>query len=322
MRFLLIGSGQIGSRHLQSIVQIDGANTFDVLDICKESIENTKKIINDKSLIDKINFYTNWSKIYKNYYDLVFLTSQANVRYELLNKLVDSCNIKNIIFEKVLFQNVNNYKDAIDILNSNKIKGWVNCPRRMYLFYKDIKKNLNKNHTINVTMSGGTDINIASNVIHLVDLVNFFTNEMLTEVVSNELNKEIISNQRKGNIEFTGKLICKFSNGSRLEIISDSKKKIDQNIIINTQENKYLINETLAKIKKIDYDGNNTVSKVHIPFQSELSKIMAENLELNNNPGIVDFETSARLHLPIIRKLLEFYNIVSENKTNHILPIT
>tara|TARA_Y100001935_G_C17288834_1_gene502035 strand:- start:15 stop:926 length:912 start_codon:yes stop_codon:yes gene_type:complete len=303
-------------------VQIDGANTFDVLDICKESIENTKKIINDKSLIDKINFYTNWSKIYKNYYDLVFLTSQANVRYELLNKLVDSCNIKNIIFEKVLFQNVNNYKDAIDILNSNKIKGWVNCPRRMYLFYKDIKKNLNKNHTINVTMSGGTDINIASNVIHLVDLVNFFTNEMLTEVVSNELNKEIISNQRKGNIEFTGKLICKFSNGSRLEIISDSKKKIDQNIIINTQENKYLINETLAKIKKIDYDGNNTVSKVHIPFQSELSKIMAENLELNNNPGIVDFETSARLHLPIIRKLLEFYNIVSENKTNHILPIT
>ena len=32
-----------------------------------------------KLLIDKINFYTSWSKINNNYYDLVFLTSQLFV---------------------------------------------------------------------------------------------------------------------------------------------------------------------------------------------------------------------------------------------------
>ena len=65
-------------------------------------------------------------------------TSKNRLLY--LKKLINLKIIKNLIIEKVAFQNLKDFKEAEEILDSKKILTYVNCPRRSYKIYRNIKK--------------------------------------------------------------------------------------------------------------------------------------------------------------------------------------
>ena len=94
--------------------------------------------------------------------------------------------VKQIIIEKLAFQNIRMFEKAILLFKKKKIKCWINCPRREQKIYKLIKKENKNNKKLSIEVVGKR-WNLASNSIHFFDLF-YFLNDALT---FSDINKTI-----------------------------------------------------------------------------------------------------------------------------------
>ena len=60
-----------------------------------------------------------------------------------------------LILEKVAFQSVRDYEAIIELLADKKIRAWINCSRRMYQFYNEMRGYFNPGEQIFFNLFGG-----------------------------------------------------------------------------------------------------------------------------------------------------------------------
>ena len=75
---------------------------------------------------------------------MVIVSSGAKVREKLVTQLLEVFKVSNLVLEKILFQDLESYSKVKTLLKKTKTQTWVNHPRRMFPFYKQIKKELFK----------------------------------------------------------------------------------------------------------------------------------------------------------------------------------
>ena len=139
----LVGAGQLGSRHLQALANVTFPCNFSVIDPHENSLKVAKERYHEvNNQKHQIQFLSNLSEVKDNNIDLAIVATNANVRYEIVSNLVHNFNLKNIILEKVVFQSIPQFEKAMDLFKKNKIKAWVNCPRRMFPFYQKLHEML------------------------------------------------------------------------------------------------------------------------------------------------------------------------------------
>ena len=129
---MVIGCGGIGSRHLQALGKIDIPIRLWAIDPNENSLLNAKELFYKNDInqnIKSVEFLKKFPK-HVNNIDLCIVATSSNVRLDVLKKLVSNFSVKNIIFEKILFQSENQLNEAKKIIQQNKIKCWVNCFRR------------------------------------------------------------------------------------------------------------------------------------------------------------------------------------------------
>ena len=119
----VIGAGNIGSRHVQSLANsLTNLNIF-VIDPNKENLKKTKNLFfsNNISNNNKINIYFNQSinKIYHPI-DLAIISTNADVRRNVIERLLSVNEVKNIILEKVAFQNMKDFDFVIKLFDEKK----------------------------------------------------------------------------------------------------------------------------------------------------------------------------------------------------------
>ena len=138
-KILIIGAGQLGSRHLQGILGSNITATIEVVDpsdlSIKNAIERSLEINYDKNKL-KVNFYHNLNQISKEI-DLCIIASTADKRFDIINSLLTSSKVKNLILEKILFQSINEY-DIID-----KLFGLVEADKKRK---RKTRRNVSKPH--------------------------------------------------------------------------------------------------------------------------------------------------------------------------------
>jgi Trk K+ transport system NAD-binding subunit len=184
-KILIIGFGNIGFRHVESI--LNKKYLIYIVDPKKnyfDKISKTKKKC-------EIKYFNNIKKIDIKNFDLLISATSSDVRYITTVNAIRRFNIKNIIFEKVVFTNKSQFFDIKKILEKNKIKSWVNCPLRNMEVFKNIKKIYKKKDKLIIKVKG-TNWNMASNTIHYLDLFNFLIKQNLIVLKINLKNKFII----------------------------------------------------------------------------------------------------------------------------------
>ncbi|MDC3163441.1 Gfo/Idh/MocA family oxidoreductase [Pelagibacteraceae bacterium] len=323
MNILIIGVGQIGSRHLEAISKIKKKKNIYLIEPNQDSINTALELYKavKKNNLDNIETFNQLSELKKNInIDFCIIATAADVRYLNFERLLEVVSIKHIIFEKVLFQSLNHYEIVKQKLFDNNIKGWVNCVRRYYQLYKDLKEFIKPNMPIEMNIFGDTDNGMACNIIHYIDLMNFLSQSFISTINTSGIDKEILPAKREGFIEFSGKTVCNFSDGSRLSFSSLRNKSLENIVTIKQNGLEFIYNEANG-ITKISNNGSFHESVNLMPYQSELTNLVIEDLFQSNTCKLVDYNTSVRLHVPIIRGLLKFYN--STLKKNVLkLPIT
>ena len=322
-RNLIIGAGQLGSRHLQGLLKFDKEQIVYVLDTSKSSLNIAKERASEIESKHTIKYITNWDKI-PSELDLVIVATGASVRAKLVTKLLKICNVKNLVLEKILFQDLESYSDISKLIKTTGTPTWVNHPRRMFKHYLDIKNKLSKSEeVVNFQIFGG-NWDLACNALHFIDLISFLSNSEVMELDFGGIDNKIINSKRSNCVEFTGSLSGKLKNGNNFNISSLDGDYEDITICVLTKSSRWIIQEGDAQ--KIIYLGKeNNFNEIIIPFtneyQSTLTTRIINDVLIEGNTNLPNYQEACSSHIPFIEGALNSYNRIS-NSNSSICPIT
>lgn len=326
MNLLLIGAGQLGSRHLQACLKLKNKLNIYVVDNSENSLAISEDRANqiDMGAAHNVSYLKNLDLVEEKNFEYMIIATSASVRYVILAAALSRFKVRYTIFEKVLFQDIDSYSNAAEIINNNNITAFVNCPLRAYPFYKMLKSKYIKNSTpTTLKYHAGEWCGLACNAIHFIDLVNYLTDSEIDQVSVEELDTTISQSKRQGYIEFTGTLNVSFENGSYISMNS-IKGSADNSVLeILNGNNKIIIDELTGKycvfvdnvlVEKGQYD---------LVYQSNLTNIIVEQLEASGSCDLTDYRKSRKLHERFLKALLGHYNSINHNVDDvTILPIT
>ena len=137
---IIIGSGNIAYRHLQSIIDNINLGNIYVYDLNKSTYEKLYNLLNYSKNIKKLVFVNDLKKIDITNFYLALITSYAYRRYNAIDLINKKFKIKFFLIEKVVENNIQN----LIKLKKLKLNSYVNLPMRMMKVYNLIKKKLKK----------------------------------------------------------------------------------------------------------------------------------------------------------------------------------
>lgn len=308
---LIVGAGELGSRHLQGILKINLPIFVDVLDTNIESLEKCKLRaieVNKAPKIIDIAYHLSNKTLSKDY-DLCIIATTSNVRLAVIDSIVKITKCKFFVLEKVLFQKVKDFELALEIFKENDIKAWINCPRRTFELYENIKSKISKNETVTISILGG-EWGLACNAIHYIDLFSFLTESNDFSYDLGGITK-IVNSKRAGFFEFGGSISIQNSKSSQLILHSRIGNKSPSLVNIITDNNTWIIDEANGEIKEYNFNDNweLVTNKFEIPYQSNLTNILSEEILTRGTSSLPEFTTTEFIHKRMIEEFTKIFKI-------------
>ncbi|MFM1998372.1 MAG: hypothetical protein RL204_319 [Bacteroidota bacterium] len=314
---LIIGAGQLGSRHLQGLLKQNISQSIYVVDPSEISLELSKKRALEIEHTHQITWCTSISQLPTNI-DLAIVATSANVRKNVVEQLLNHSTIEFLVLEKVLFQKLDEYDSILNLLNQKKQSTWVNHPRRMFSCYEYFKKEIDQSHGTLSMKVEGNNWGLACNGLHVLDLFQFLTGHSVVEIQNEWVDKNCFQSKRSGFIEFYGTIKAVTNHHDTCVITSSEGEPSPLKLSISKGEKHWTIQEG-STIEIISSDGLS--NSFAMQYQSELSCTLATKLFEEKKCALPTYSESDILHRLFIQSFLEVYNNGLEVKTD-LLPIT
>jgi hypothetical protein len=319
---LVIGAGQLGSRHLQALINLQDSFSIIVIDPSIDSLNLTEQRAKE------ISGYERHQLTYRQEIkdipeiDFAVVASSANVRRQIVEDLLSKTNVKNLLLEKVLFQNAQDCIEVGKLLADRNVKTWVNAPRPMWSCYKTLKKSL-QGEPIQRILCGGSDWGLACNTYHMLDLFTWLTNSKLTRLSSEFIDNKPIPSKRDGFFELKGTLTASLDNGAVLLISDTLGPPKDSYFIIETNDRLIHINEAAQKLALIsgpslpdDLDGLPMMPE----FQSNLTNRVVEDVLQRGDCELASYSQASEIHQKMLNEFAKCFP--QTQKGGLLCPIT
>lgn len=319
LNLAIIGAGQIGSRHLQGIKKSINCFNIHIVDIDSNSLNIAKRRFDQATGNDNHNlfFYKSFVDI-PNYLDLVIIATTASVRSKILIELLKYAKIKFLILEKVVFQIESDFPKIISILERENIKAWVNCSRRLFSSYKNLKNEI-FGEKLDIVVRG-SEWGLACNAIHYIDLLAFLSGEGSVEIDISKLNKKNYDSKRKKFHEIKGKLSVKNNRGDTL-VLSDIESQESFTVQISTKSQKFIVDEPNDLCIRIDSNGKKFSTNFDIEFQSQIAGKMIDQILMTSNSELVTIQNCSLYHIPMLKSFNKHFSKILGTKIS-VCPIT
>ena len=310
----VIGVGALGRRHLQAILgEQNGIKVY--------GVETNNELL--KSLQEEMPevVFTNNIAELPDHISAAVIATSSNVRRMVFDELVSHCKIDNIIFEKVLFQKEEDYYHVKEILEEKGINAWVNCARREWDAYHQLKEKLRDVNEMHISGIGG-QWGMGCNSIHILDLIEYLSGDTVTTIDITGLEDGIIDSKRKGFKEFFGTIKGNSGKCKTYQLTCIKESTLPFIITICTDQGRYIINETRSSIQFAEVKNNWEWQKEGFPliYQSQLTGRVIKSILSTGKCNLSDYDSSMRLHLMLIRELIKFFN--KNGMTDDLCPIT
>lgn len=321
---IIIGAGQLGSRHLQALALLEEACSIYVVDPSSKGREEAKKRFSQVEGHQRhvVKFISSLSEVSLRNADLVVVSTNSGVRYQVVNDLLTNFEVDYLILEKFLFQRQDEYEKISQKLLEKNTIAYVNCPRRMFPDYQKIKKMLARDVIYRMEVVGN-NWGLACNGIHFIDLFQWLCGETVVSW-SNELDKGFKQSKRDGYVEFTGSIYGLTNNKHSLSMTSFEKGVPNISVRITTPSDRFVISEALGKVchEKLTFEQVIMDKfQFQMKYQSQLTHLAARDLFNKGSCELTPYSSSASAHVPFLKILLTHYNMV-RNKKSDACPIT
>ncbi|MCU1733986.1 MULTISPECIES: Gfo/Idh/MocA family oxidoreductase [unclassified Pseudomonas] len=321
---LLVGAGQLGSRHLQALALADFADiTIQVVDPFAASLERAKERweqVERSSSIRSIDFLTDIAQV-KGSIDFCVVATNADCRLQLLEDMLARLTVRNLLLEKVLFQSEAQLNAAAQLFDHVGCNVWVNCPRRMFSGYEVLRERLSGQRAFDLRVVG-EQWGLACNAIHFIDIWAFLSGATSYVADVSGLDPVVVESKRPGYKELIGTLAgnwqdSRFSLTCHAEVASQPLR-----IEIETEDYRVTLNEG-AGLCELQDKASGAVEALPftVLYQSQLTHRVAESIYRGSPCQLTTFDESAALHAPFLRTLLAFFN-THDGGAYTLCPIT
>lgn len=310
----------MGSRHLQGLSLMKKAIAIYVVDKAEQALSVAKERFEQVSLDFKgrVTYCKGISEIPVEI-NLAIIATNSNIRFDIILELLEHAKVDNLLLEKFLFPAPNQYSYATELFEENKVKVWVNCPRRVWNFYRELQRTLTEPIHISVT---GSQWGMASNSIHFLDLFSYLNGSGEICLSSERLDPSLFESKRKGFMEISGCVHFKHMNGSVLELNCLADGDQPSVITINSATGNAVIHELAGEPSYAFVSRNaDQVQKVFfdVPFQSRLTNMIAEDIINGRDCGLISYQESAELHLLFLKMLASFYKRIGNAQETYFI---
>lgn len=308
---LLVGAGQLGSRHLQALALADFADiSIQVVDPFTASLERARERweqVERSPSVRSIEFLTDIAQV-KGSIDFCVVATNADCRLQLLEDMLARLTIRNLLLEKVLFQSEAQLSAAGQLFEGTGCKVWVNCPRRMFPGYEVLRDRLRGQRVFDLRVVGG-QWGLACNAIHFIDIWAFLSGATSYATDVSGLDLVVIESKRPGYKEITGTLAgCWQDSRFSLTCHADAVQE-PMRIEIETEDYRVTLNEGAGLCELLDKaSGAVEPLPFTVLYQSQLTHRVAESIHRGGPCQLTTFDESAALHAPFLRSLLAFFN--------------
>ena len=287
-KILIVGFGNLGKRYYESIIQLNNVEIYIYDPYLNDSnYPNVVKTLN-------LNFVI----------DLVIISTCADVRFDITKELINNNIIKNIVFEKFLFLEIEHYDIISKLLISKNINAWVNCTRRLYELYHYIKNKLDESHTDKSQIKMyviGEDWQLCSNSVHFLDIYNYLSNIMYNKLMIKDVN--IIDSSRSSFYDMYGHI---YSSDDNFHLICTQKTTKNTLLISKISCNEYefvlVNNNTTCSLIEFDKINKKYCTRTFpMPYLSHIAKDFVKDILQNKSIELSSYHTSMQIHLPLLK---------------------
>jgi len=315
---LLVGCGNLGSRHLQGLAKITPALEISVVEPNDDAINLGKKRLNE---IQNHNHVVTWYKDINNISkpsDLAIISTNSLGRVNLITKLLEN-NHSRFLVEKMVCQSKEEFEKLLNNLKNNNAQGWLDASRRYFPFYQKMKDHFSNSVPIHFSVKAG-NIGLGTNAIHFIDLFLWYAGTTNLSLNGDSLHNEIFPNKHgKDFVEFAGTIIGKTDNDSILELSFLPEDNLPIIIEITQNKKRLVVDETNEKVLVSENLPNN------IPFkwiyQSDLTTDMASDIITKDDCNLPQLSDSFNAHIELFRIFNNHLNKVL-NQNLKLCPIT
>jgi len=322
-RIAIIGAGQLGGRHLQGLARLSLPCEIEVVDPSAASLEVSRQRFAEMPpnfAITSVNYHSSIEALPLTL-DYVVIATAADVRLLVLKTLLAGRKVHSVLFEKVLFQYLDDYAEAKALLVDHQVQAWVNCPRRAYPIY-DLVKNFFSEDPLKYFQVMGGGWGLGCNSIHFIDLLGMLTGNIPTAISTIDLDKILVPSKRKNFMEFTGSLRGRFGD-THFDITSFAESSASLLLILRSEFRTCMIDEAAGQAHF--FDGKRQTScelqTFEIPLLSHLSTTIATQILTEGSCAISTFEQSTAYHLPLLTALGKHAALTLDTPANYC-PIT
>ncbi|WGI26627.1 Gfo/Idh/MocA family oxidoreductase [Halomonas alkaliantarctica] len=319
---LLVGAGNLGRRHLQSMKNSAEPFNIFVVEPFEAAREQAEKIFQEtkSDAVEKVvSFHKAIEEIDKEI-DIVIDATPASGRLDILKQVL-ALGAKDLVLEKVAFNSVPDIEKAKVLIEKYNARAWVNCPRRLNPFYIQLRE-IFENLKIDRFEVVGENFGMACNAIHFIDLFAFLAKKANYHISLDNIS-EILPSKRHDYIEFFGEITGTFESGPDFKIdCQRSTKEVGFKIRIVTLTDEYVIDEIAGNVEIIKTDGSKEVSSFRQPYQSELTGGLIDEIISKQACGLTEFYESMALHSPFISNAYVLYASNIEENSLKMVPIT
>ena len=322
-KIVIIGAGQLGSRHLQGLAKSNVEISIEVVEPFEKSREIAKQRyeeIENNPKVKSINFFESIDEL-SDTLDIVIIATNADVRSKIIKELFSKKTVKNLILEKVLFQTVEEYHEVEKLLEETSTKCWVNHPRRMFPFYQALKNEIKDSEQISYMVQGGA-WGLGCNGLHFIDHLSFLSDNTELKIDNDFLHPHIYEAKRANYVEFNG--LLKGRIGSHIFSLYSDKEPVPTSITITTDTLTAFIDEangyTRIARKSNAWKWEESTQKI-VFFQSELTNVLIAQIITMGSCVLPDYNEAMKLHIPFVEALLSHMESV-DGQVYTLCPIT
>lgn len=313
----IIGAGQLGSRHLQGLKTAALDMRIYVVEPDAESLKTAAERyaqVAENSRVQELILCDTQAGLPETL-DLVVIATGSAPRAMITRELLRSRRVKNILFEKVLFQAPEEYGEIGTLLERNSVNAWVNCPRRMFAHYRKLRETTESLEKIDYRVTG-RNWGLGCNAIHFIDNFAMLTGETDMTFDLSGIEPRIYPSKRPGYVEFCGTVTGRTPKGSTITLVSTDTLENPPVVTVQGAGFSAEIAESAGKMTV-----NGAEEPIRMLYQSQLTGLQAEQILSEGRSDLASYSESARLHLHWLTPLIDVYNRLNGGHSDRC-PIT
>ncbi len=280
-RILIVGCGQLGSRHLQAVASLSQVREVEVVDPRPEALALGRERLAE--VPDRIHSTTfRWLSALEDASrggDLCIVATQAQGRCQLVKESAETFGYKTFLLEKLVAQSIQEMEDLMAFARARELSAWVNCKTRAYPFHRRVKQRLDPGEPIIFSVFGGNQ-GLANNGIHNVDLFAFFDGADRIVSAGSHIDP-MLHRTKRGTFDLSGTLHGSTEKGSHFTLSYASDHENSECLSVSTRRYRCIVDHQLRWAvegeaasgwvwRPTPFTGNLAVSQMTKSFVTEI----------------------------------------------------